>query len=224
MGTFNAILNMAVDMGWSAQKIRVKRPRGSRKDERIAHLEAEEVMPLVQYITRTYGALMGFTVLLLIDTGLRFGEALRLRWCDLGEDWVLVRPSDYEFSKTKPRRIPTSPRLLQFMNVHGILPEEGIDPRLSIMANLYNKAPTAIGRELRAALKEATHVTNCLYADMDMRPHDLRHTFAYLCAKSGADIGDIRELMGHSNIAMTMRYRGFIDSKAKDIIRRGMKE
>ena len=46
-----------------------------------------------------------------------------------------------------------------------------------------------------------------------MRPHDLRHTFAYLTAKAGADLGDLQYLMGHEDISQTMRYRGFIKAE-----------
>jgi integrase len=52
----------------------------------------------------------------------------------------------------------------------------------------------------------------------DFRVHDLRHTFAWQCAFHGCDLGELQMLMGHANIAMTMRYRGFIMSKAKGVI------
>ena len=40
----------------------------------------------------------------------------------------------------------------------------------------------------------------------DFRFHDLRHTFASWARQSGADIADICEALGHSNIAVTMKY------------------
>ena len=54
--------------------------------------------------------------------------------------------------------------------------------------------------------------------DEGFRVHDLRHTFAYLTAKAGADLGDLQLLMGHSDISMTMRYRGFILSRARTYV------
>jgi integrase len=38
------------------------------------------------------------------------------------------------------------------------------------------------------------------------RLYDLRHTFGSRSAMAGVDLPTLRELMGHSNIAMTMRY------------------
>lgn len=40
----------------------------------------------------------------------------------------------------------------------------------------------------------------------DFRFHDLRHTFASWARQNGADIADVKEALGHSDIAMTMRY------------------
>jgi integrase len=40
----------------------------------------------------------------------------------------------------------------------------------------------------------------------DFRFHDLRHTFASWARQSGADIADVKDALGHSDISMTMRY------------------
>jgi integrase len=40
----------------------------------------------------------------------------------------------------------------------------------------------------------------------DFRFHDLRHTFASWARMAGADLADICEALGHSSVAVTMRY------------------
>ena len=40
----------------------------------------------------------------------------------------------------------------------------------------------------------------------DFRFHDLRHTNASWARIAGADLADICEALGHSNVAVTMRY------------------
>jgi site-specific recombinase XerD len=40
----------------------------------------------------------------------------------------------------------------------------------------------------------------------DVRIHDLRHSYASMAIESGAEIVQVKELLGHRNIATTQRY------------------
>ena len=58
------------------------------------------------------------------------------------------------------------------------------------------------------------------YADMagiktDITPHTIRHSFAAHLLQNGADIHDIQEILGHSDIASTQRYAQFLKEKVK---------
>ncbi|MEG1742669.1 MAG: tyrosine recombinase [Clostridia bacterium] len=49
----------------------------------------------------------------------------------------------------------------------------------------------------------------------DITPHTLRHSFAAHLLENGADINDIKEILGHSDISSTLRYAQFLKEKIK---------
>lgn len=218
LAVLSAILSTAQEAGiLKGDKPRIRRRRFN--DIREVHLELRDIMPIVQWIAENKGPLIGFCILLLIDTGMRFGEMMRFRWGDLQEDWITVRGNGN--GKSRAHMVPTSPRLLEYMVTYNILPTTDDQHVTPIVYSRWTGANTQIGKELNRALREACHAVGAACAG-NIRVHDLRHTFAFLCASAGADLGDIKELMGHANISMTMRYRGFVKTRAADVIRKGM--
>ncbi len=49
----------------------------------------------------------------------------------------------------------------------------------------------------------------------DITPHTIRHSFAAHLLQNGADIRDIQEILGQSDIASTQRYAQFLKEKVK---------
>jgi integrase len=51
--------------------------------------------------------------------------------------------------------------------------------------------------------------------------HRFRHTFAHMFLEAGGDVGDLKEILGHSTIAMSLRYaRYFAADRALEAQRR----
>jgi len=57
-------------------------------------------------------------------------------------------------------------------------------------------------RSFRTAFENAVRKAHIL----DFTFHDLRHTFASRLVMAGVDLPTVKELMGHKNISMTLRY------------------
>jgi integrase len=53
-----------------------------------------------------------------------------------------------------------------------------------------------------------------------VHPHKLRHTFATQALRSGADIIEVRDLMGHSSVATTQVYLSADGARLKDVSER----
>lgn len=126
-------------------------------------------------------------VILLLDTGIRIGEALNLVAADILGDVLLVD------GKTGQREVPVSPeareQLLQLAD------------RGPIFRGMKGKM-TASGayRVVRNALARAGITTR------KRGPHVLRHTFGRLYILAGGDLVSLQRILGHSNIKTTEIY------------------
>jgi integrase len=157
----------------------VKLFKGSVK--RLRYLMPEEVQRLIESCPEYLKPI----VIVAVHTGMRRGEILGLRWNRV----------DLEKGKISLTDTKNSEDRVVFMNetvkatLDGLGRREGLifDVGVNLMKKDYDEALEKAGIE-------------------DFTFHDLRHTFASNLAMAGVDLNDIRELLGHKNIAMTLRY------------------
>lgn len=142
-------------------------------------------------------------VLLGADAGLRRGEmrALRFRDIDFGRGVVQISRaiSVSEEGPTKGkriRRVPMTARLKALL-LQG--QKEAASPHARILT-LEDIVATEgqVRHALKRAYKEAKLVVR--------GPHLLRHTFGSLLAAKGVPARSIQELMGHTDLKVTLRY------------------
>ena len=130
-------------------------------------------------------------VLLALNTGLRKGELLSLRWQDVDVKNRLLR---IERSKNGDRRdIPMN------QTVHDLL---RAIPRRVDTPYLFANTDGAPQQYLKTTWNTAIRKAKL----EDFTFHDLRHTFASTLVMNGVDIRTVQTLLGHKSITMTMRY------------------
>ncbi|MBS3798774.1 site-specific integrase [Pseudoalteromonas sp. BDTF-M6] len=133
-------------------------------------------------------------VLLARNTGMRKGELLSLKWEDINlTNKVLT--VDFQNAKSgSSRHIPLNTEafntLIKWKDLSG---DNGYvfkgENQLQIKDFRYDWA----------RLLDAAAITN-------FRFHDLRHHFASMLVMASVDLNTVRELLGHSDLNMTLRY------------------
>ena len=134
-------------------------------------------------------------VLLSINTGLRRGELFHLTWnmVSLAEGSLILSG---EITKNKHSRfIPLNDEAYKVLDhlYKKVEVKEGL-----VFPSKNNQPFNHVKRSWGSLLKKA-NVTQ-------FRWHDLRHHFASKLVMAGVDLNTVRELLGHSDIAMTLRY------------------
>jgi integrase/recombinase XerD len=149
---------------------------------------------------------------LLLDTGVRIGEALGLRHEDMGvaERQVTVVPRDNDnrarAKAGRSRVIPASPELMRlyadYLNCeYGALDSD------YVFVNLWAEP---LGRpwsypavyDLVLRLRQRTGI--------DFEPHQYRHTYATWLLRRGAGMESVKELLGHASITTTIDAYGHL--------------
>lgn len=127
-------------------------------------------------------------VLVAINTGLRRGELLSLRWADvdLGSKLLTVRAD--KAKSGKQRHVPLN------AEAHAVL--QAWKQQADGDAQVFQPADV---KTAWASLLDRAGVAG-------FRFHDLRHTFASKLVTKGVDLNTVRELLGHGDIKMTLRY------------------
>lgn len=134
-------------------------------------------------------------VLLSINTGLRQGELFNLNWemVDLTGESIIISGDITKNSNS--RYIPLNDEAMQIMKqlYKKSIPKAGL-----VFPSKNNQPFNNVKRSWTSLLKKA-QITQ-------FRWHDLRHHFASKLVMAGIDLNTVRELLGHSDIKMTLRY------------------
>lgn len=135
-------------------------------------------------------------VLLSMNTGLRRGEVFGLRWGDVDLRLAILTVRGENAKNSKTRHVPLNREAL------------------GVLQFWKDKSPSASSEFVfpnfngeRFDNNKSSWKTVLSIAKIEsFRWHDLRHHFASSLVMSGVDLNTVRELLGHADIEMTLRY------------------
>lgn len=134
-------------------------------------------------------------VLVSINTGIRRGELLNLRWTDVDLIGNRLTVAAISSKSKKERHIPLN---LEAFDVLKRWKGQQSIAYEYVFPNREGKPLVTITKGWKALLERAQ-------ID-DFRWHDLRHHFASKLAIAGVDLNTIRSLLGHASYSTTLRY------------------
>ncbi len=199
--------NLAEVWGW--------RPEGSNPTQHVQaykmpkrerHLSPLELGHLSEILaeaerTRAIGPEPIAALRLLILTGCRLNEILKLRWVDVDFDGRCLRLQD---SKTGPKVVPLNSAALALISEI-----ERQDDNPFVIPG--RKA----GSHLRSLNGPWQRIRSSAGLD-DVRIHDIRHSYASFGVNLGLPLPMIGKVLGHSNSAMTERYAHLADHPVRE--------
>jgi integrase len=136
-------------------------------------------------------------VLLALNTGMRRGELFHLKWTDvnLKTRWLVVGGCTSKNRQT--RRVPLNEEANAVLETWR-LQSQGDCANTYVFPGRSDRPLTTVTKAWRGVRK--------LAALRDFHFHDLRHHFASRLVQSGVDLNTVRELLGHADLKMVLRY------------------
>lgn len=132
---------------------------------------------------------------LLFDTGIRVGELLNLKECDVVSERGMIKVS----GKTGERFVPVSKAVLKRLRLY--LTTERPQSRLSLVFLADTNTPLTYS-SVKLMLERTSQRAGMKYKS----PHCFRRGFATRMVQNGADVFSIQRILGHTTLAMTNRY------------------
>ena len=143
-------------------------------------------------------------------TGIRVTELIDLDVSDVNLSMGVIKCSGGK----KSRMIPLYPAALKALS----------DYLLDVRSSMADPAETAlfvnvggVRMSRQGFWKILKYYQGTARIEKEITPHTLRHSFAVHLLENGAEVGDVQELMGHSDISSTQMYTQLINQRLKSV-------
>lgn len=206
--------------------------RGKPKEKKTQFIESADI-PKFLYAARKYGYIYWMFFKLLIETGLRSGEAAALKWTDINfkEKTIHVyetldfQADDFNdpkklFGPTKTsteRYVSISNSLIKDLKFHATWQNQN---KLHMDESIYRHdlnlvlcRPNGAHMPKSSLFNAYKRILRKAGLDQSLKIHSLRHTYAVLMLEAGADMKFVQEQLGHSGIQITSDVYAHISKK-----------
>ena len=229
---------------------KVEKPKSEYNGHHRISLTIEEQKKLIEFLNGvSYSKFKyKYLLLLLLSTGMRIGEALVLNYMediDLDKGTITIRRTQTKGTDGKSKIGETTKTFSgkRVLNLNDISKKILVEAVKHIVPNEFNllfynpenkqyglfeegsinSALKRAGLKLGIGIYEVENSKGERVVRTDIHTHMLRGTYATRCAEAKIDPNVLKEMLGHSDISITMKYyigidRDFIKSENKNVV------
>ena len=140
-------------------------------------------------------------VLLSMNTGLRRGEAVKLRWSSVDFNRQLLTVEGRNAKNRQTRHVPLNEEALSVLR--SWREQSGTGMRVFGVTTGFQSAWEKVLKRARIS---------------KFRWHDLRHHFASRLVQKGVPLNTVRDLLGHGSVGMSLRYAHLAPDQRREAV------
>ncbi|MGX9364512.1 tyrosine-type recombinase/integrase [Desulfoplanes sp. PS50] len=213
LATIRQVFNFAISTGILNGKnpvTSVKKPKVDNR--RLRFLTRREAETLMHELSKRSKNLHDIA-LVSLRCGLRAGEVFSLTWADLDFERELLTLRDTKAGKNRVAYMTKDVLAMLRGRFRDQSPGELIFP------DRTGKKRVAVSKSFRRAVQDLGFNKGVSDKRQEVCFHSLRHTFASWLVENGTDLFTVKELLGHSTLAMTERYSHLAPNTMRNAIK-----
>jgi integrase len=221
--TLRASLSSAVKWEYVRQNVAgLADPRPIRR-QRVKPMEPEEVIRFLRLTTKDT---LGMLYVVAVHTGLRQGELLALTWYNVDLDAGVLRVThtvtavDGKLARTAPKTEQSERALmLSTPAIEALREQRRRIHEWELAATSRWQENNLVFPSTLGTFLNGSNVTHRFQKQLELhqfpkhRFHDLRHLTASILLAEGMDLFAVKEILGHSQIALTANLYGHMTRK-----------